>query len=112
MTPLYNRKLATYWQNKLNSLERNLKQQIEQTSLNQAGQDEATRQRMLDRFVQQLYEVRQARQRLKLNTFGRCQRCGYPIPFDRLDIYPTATTCVDCAGKRTPFRSVQVAIAA
>ena len=32
-------------------------------------------------------------------TYGVCERCGEPIPADRLAARPHATTCVGCAGR-------------
>ncbi len=34
--------------------------------------------------------------RLADGTYGRCDRCGHPIPRDRLTARPTATTCIPC----------------
>jgi RNA polymerase-binding transcription factor DksA len=31
-------------------------------------------------------------------TYGGCERCGRPIPVERLAARPFATTCVGCAG--------------
>jgi RNA polymerase-binding transcription factor DksA len=33
-------------------------------------------------------------------TYGTCERCGRPIPAERLAARPFATTCVSCAGRR------------
>ena len=32
-------------------------------------------------------------------TYGNCERCGRPIPAERLAARPFATTCVACAGQ-------------
>lgn len=34
-----------------------------------------------------------------VGEYGRCARCGDVIPAGRLEIMPTATRCVACAGK-------------
>jgi DnaK suppressor protein len=34
---------------------------------------------------------------LDAGTYGLCERCGQPIPAERLVARPTATTCVTCA---------------
>jgi DnaK suppressor protein len=34
--------------------------------------------------------------RVAAGTYGRCERCGEPIPPARLAARPTATTCVRC----------------
>ena len=35
--------------------------------------------------------------RLDAGTYGICLVCGRPIPAERLEVRPTATTCVACA---------------
>jgi DnaK suppressor protein len=35
--------------------------------------------------------------RLDAGTYGYCERCGQPIPPERLAARPTATRCVTCA---------------
>ena len=44
-----------------------------------------------------LAEVDAALERLSAGTYGRCDRCGQPIPDARLEARPTARTCVACA---------------
>jgi DnaK suppressor protein len=43
-----------------------------------------------------LTEVEEAEQRLRAGTYGVCERCGRPIPDERLAARPTARACVDC----------------
>ncbi|MFI1471861.1 TraR/DksA family transcriptional regulator [Streptomyces wuyuanensis] len=38
-----------------------------------------------------------ALERLERGTYGRCERCGEPIPAERLQARPAAATCVRCA---------------
>lgn len=45
----------------------------------------------------QLGAVDAALARLADGTYGGCERCGHPIPADRLAARPTATTCIPCA---------------
>ena len=45
----------------------------------------------------QIAEVEVALQRLDAGTYGRCERCGQPIPAERLAVRPFARTCVACA---------------
>ncbi|HEU5038908.1 MAG TPA: TraR/DksA C4-type zinc finger protein [Nocardioides sp.] len=41
--------------------------------------------------------------RVEEGTYGTCAVCGRPIPTERLEVRPTATTCVACAtGRRAP----------
>ncbi len=42
----------------------------------------------LDEALRRLYA--------KPETFGRCERCGRSIPFERLDALPQARFCIDC----------------
>jgi RNA polymerase-binding transcription factor DksA len=36
---------------------------------------------------------------MDLSTYGTCERCGNPIPAERLEALPWAILCVDCARK-------------
>jgi RNA polymerase-binding transcription factor DksA len=55
----------------------------------------------LEALVQQartyLAEIDAASARVAAGTYGVCERCGRPIPEDRLHARPTARTCVSCA---------------
>ena len=41
-----------------------------------------------------------ALQRLNDGTYGYCEGCGDPIPVARLEVFPSATTCVSCKATR------------
>jgi DnaK suppressor protein len=41
-----------------------------------------------------------ALQRLDEGTYGNCEGCGNPIPMARLEVFPSATTCVACKSVR------------
>lgn len=41
-------------------------------------------------------QVENALQRLVEGTYGWCERCGGPIPVERLAVFPWATSCVSC----------------
>ena len=45
-----------------------------------------------------LAEVDAALARLAAGSYGRCERCGQPIPAGRLAARPTARRCAGCAG--------------
>ncbi|MDQ6876006.1 MAG: TraR/DksA C4-type zinc finger protein [Actinomycetota bacterium] len=47
---------------------------------------------ILDRLAQ----VEHALDRLANGTYGRCERCGNPIPKARLEAFPSVTLCVAC----------------
>lgn len=44
-----------------------------------------------------LAELDLAIRRVEGGDYGRCEACGRPIPDERLDALPTASTCVGCA---------------
>lgn len=44
-----------------------------------------------------LAELDRALERIAAGAFGRCQRCGEPIPPERLLARPAASTCMPCA---------------
>ncbi|HEX6330610.1 MAG TPA: TraR/DksA C4-type zinc finger protein [Actinomycetota bacterium] len=43
--------------------------------------------------------VGRALTKLDRGTYGVCERCGNPIPIERLEALPWAILCVDCARK-------------
>jgi RNA polymerase-binding transcription factor DksA len=45
----------------------------------------------------QLAEIEMAIERFDAGTYGRCESCGRPIPFERLEAMPSARRCVGCA---------------
>ncbi|TCJ00027.1 TraR/DksA C4-type zinc finger protein [Aeromicrobium sp. IC_218] len=45
-------------------------------------------------------EARAALARLDAGTYGTCERCGEPIPPERLAARPTASLCLRCASVR------------
>lgn len=45
----------------------------------------------------ELAEIDRALARLDAGAYGRCERCGHPIPAARLRAKPAATTCATCA---------------
>jgi DnaK suppressor protein len=46
-----------------------------------------------------LEEVGHALRKLEAGTYGRCDECGKEIPYERLEVRPQATLCVQCKGK-------------
>jgi DnaK suppressor protein len=47
---------------------------------------------LLDRRTQ----AEHAMARLADGTYGNCEGCSNPIPVERLEVFPSATTCVNC----------------
>jgi len=54
---------------------------------------------LLSQARDQLSQVEAAISRLDADRYGQCERCGQPIGAERLAARPTATTCIDCAGR-------------
>ena len=54
---------------------------------------------LLTQAREQLSRVDAALRRVDDGSYGRCERCGKPIPPARLAARPTATTCIDCASR-------------
>ena len=50
-----------------------------------------------DRLLTMYADVRRAQDKLADGTYGRCDRCGEPIPADRLQALPWAVLCLSCA---------------
>ncbi|MFJ2399274.1 TraR/DksA family transcriptional regulator [Streptomyces sp. NPDC087843] len=44
-----------------------------------------------------LNDLDPALERLERGDYGRCEQCGEPIPTERLEVRPSAKTCVHCA---------------
>lgn len=44
-----------------------------------------------------LAEIDAALERMEKGTYGKCANCGKDIPLDRLQVYPSAKHCLDCA---------------
>ncbi|MGY0237025.1 TraR/DksA family transcriptional regulator [Longispora urticae] len=52
---------------------------------------------LVDTARQRMAQVNEALDRLDAGGYGLCERCGAPIPPDRLLAFPAATHCVTCA---------------
>ncbi|WP_042875818.1 TraR/DksA family transcriptional regulator [Cupriavidus necator] len=51
---------------------------------------------MLDHYRMQLADIAAARARMQHGQYGICIDCQQPIPFSRLQAYPTAKRCTVC----------------
>ncbi|MEV6300376.1 TraR/DksA C4-type zinc finger protein [Actinoplanes sp. NPDC051861] len=51
---------------------------------------------LLDRRTQAEHAI----QRLDDGTYGNCEGCHNPIPVERLEVFPSATSCVNCKSVR------------
>ncbi|MDP3400112.1 MAG: TraR/DksA C4-type zinc finger protein [Brevundimonas sp.] len=52
---------------------------------------------LLESARTRLGELDLAIRRVEGGEYGRCEVCGRPIPDERLEAIPTASTCVSCA---------------
>lgn len=59
-----------------------------------------TAQSLLRTILDRRAQYEHAIARLAEGTYGRCEGCTDPIPVERLEIYPSATTCVGCKQTR------------
>ena len=48
-----------------------------------------------------ILDIQDALDRLDRGTYGLCESCGEPIPFERLEAIPHARLCVACPGRHT-----------
>ena len=47
-------------------------------------------------ILERITQVERALERLDEGTYGWCERCGNPIPVERLAAFPSATLCATC----------------
>lgn len=47
-------------------------------------------------ILERIAQVERALERLDEGGYGWCERCGNPIPAERLAAFPSATLCVSC----------------
>lgn len=52
-------------------------------------------------------QVRKALAAINIGTYGKCEVCGNPIDKARLEVYPEATTCIECATDRSQMKEVE-----
>lgn len=55
---------------------------------------------LLTQTREYLTEIDAAVRKLDDGDYGICENCGQPITPERLAARPTATTCINCAGRR------------
>lgn len=56
--------------------------------------------RLDDRGMAEIQRIDETIVRIDSGDYGRCEECDEPIPLERLEALPTATTCVFCAEAR------------
>ncbi|WP_348635772.1 MULTISPECIES: TraR/DksA C4-type zinc finger protein [unclassified Cupriavidus] len=58
---------------------------------------------MPDHYRMQLADIAAARARKQRGQYGNCIDCQQPIPFSRLQAYPTAKRCTACQRRHEIF---------
>jgi DnaK suppressor protein len=51
---------------------------------------------LANNLLDRMNQVERALERLDEGGYGWCERCGNPIPVERLAAFPSATLCVSC----------------
>ena len=51
---------------------------------------------LANNILERITQVERALERLDDGQYGWCERCGNPIPVERLAAFPSATLCVTC----------------
>jgi DnaK suppressor protein len=59
-----------------------------------------TAQSLLRTILERRSQYEHALTRLAEGTYGWCEGCSAPIPVERLEIFPSATSCVSCQESR------------
>jgi len=62
----------------------------------------------IDRDLDELRAIEAALRSIGEGSYGRCEHCGLPIEFHRLQATPSATRCFDCqtSFERTHFQRI------
>ncbi|MGH3661930.1 MAG: TraR/DksA family transcriptional regulator [Micromonosporaceae bacterium] len=47
-------------------------------------------------ILERINQVERALERMTEGNYGSCERCGEPIPVERLAAFPSATLCISC----------------
>ncbi|MBB2944058.1 DnaK suppressor protein [Actinoplanes lutulentus] len=55
---------------------------------------------LLRTLLERRTQAEHALQRLDAGSYGNCEGCSHPIPVERLEVFPSATTCVNCKAVR------------
>lgn len=53
-----------------------------------------------EQLDKKIIQTKKALSRVKIGKYGTCEDCGKMINTDRLMVYPVATLCAKCQGKR------------
>jgi DnaK suppressor protein len=53
----------------------------------------------------QITEIEHALEKVHNGTYGFCDKCGCPIPHERLEVLPQTTLCIQCKIKQSRIPS-------
>lgn len=77
-----------------------------ETSFEEIGSDKDDNATEVDQYTQnlsvetslekQLQDVLDALEKMEKGTYGKCENCQKDIPLERLQVNPSAKTCLDC----------------
>lgn len=62
---------------------------------------------VINQDVQDVRDIKAARERLAAGTYGICTDCGNAIAYERLLAYPTAKRCIHCQRLHEQGKSVR-----
>ncbi len=51
---------------------------------------------LANNILERITQVERALERVAEGNYGNCERCGNPIPVERLAAFPSATLCIPC----------------
>jgi DnaK suppressor protein len=74
------------------------------TSIGQFELDRELAEAIVARSQEAIEDIESALARMDAGTYGYCERCGAPIPLERLEAIPHARFCVTCQGRRDARR--------
>lgn len=61
-----------------------------------ASSERETAASLSDHSRRQLDQIEEALRRIEQGSYGTCERCGKNIGYDRLEVLPQASLCMDC----------------
>ena len=78
--------------------------QLDQTCVGRLSRIDAMQNQQMSADLHSRNEARHAQLldalgRMQAGTYGTCDRCGQPIPFGRLIVFPEARHCASCGAR-------------
>lgn len=77
---------------------------LDQTSVGRVSRMDELQNQQMSKDLHSRNESRRAQimdalERMDAGTYGGCARCGEPIPYGRLLVFPEARTCAACGAR-------------